>query len=99
MASAGSGSKGGRGDSRGSPGKAKENVAELLLKLNLTEEEEAILDFSDDEGEAAAGGAGMGGGGERSLPINRECEYCPIGHETRLGQSMRSQNKSDRGED
>ena len=53
MASARSGSKGGRGDSRGSPGKAKENVAELLLKLNLTEEEEAILDFSDDEREAA----------------------------------------------
>lgn len=53
MASAGSGSKGGRGDSGGSPGKAKENDADLLLKLNLTEEEEAILDFRDDEGEAA----------------------------------------------
>lgn len=30
---------------------AKENVADLLLKLNLTEEEEAVLDFSDDEEE------------------------------------------------
>jgi hypothetical protein len=53
MASAGSGSKEGRGN-YGSLGKAKENVTDLLLKLNLTEEEEAILDFSDDEGEAAA---------------------------------------------
>lgn len=47
MASVGSGSKEDRGNFGGSPGKAKENVVDLLLKLNLTEEEEAIVDFSE----------------------------------------------------
>lgn len=51
MASAGSGSRGDRDNSGGSDGKAKENVADLMLKLNLTEEEEAVLEFSDDEEE------------------------------------------------
>lgn len=52
MASTGSGEKGDRGGSGGS-GVAKENVTYLLLKLNLTEEEEeAVLDFSDVEVDA-----------------------------------------------
>lgn len=51
MASSGSGEKGGH-EASGGGEPAKENVADLLLKLNLTEEEEAILDFSDDEGGA-----------------------------------------------
>ena len=41
-----------RDGSGGSDGGTKENVADLLLKLNLIEAEEAILEFSDDEGEA-----------------------------------------------
>jgi hypothetical protein len=50
MASSGSGKKGDRDGSGGSDGGAKESVADLLLKLNLTEAEEAVLEFSDDDG-------------------------------------------------
>jgi hypothetical protein len=32
-------------------GVSKPNIADLLKKLNLTEEEEVVLDFSDDEGD------------------------------------------------
>lgn len=45
MASSGGGRKG-KGVENPSP-----NVSELLQRLNLTEEEEAVADFSDDEGE------------------------------------------------
>lgn len=48
----GSRRKGDCSGSGGSDGSAKENVADLLLRLNLTEEEEAVLEFSGDEGEA-----------------------------------------------
>jgi hypothetical protein len=51
MASTGGGEKGTHSASDGGDGVAKENVTDLLLRLNLTEVEEAILDFSDDEGE------------------------------------------------
>jgi hypothetical protein len=52
MASSGSGKKEDRDGSRGSDGGAKESVADLLLKLNLTEAEEVVLEFSDDDGGA-----------------------------------------------
>lgn len=52
MASSGSGKKGDRDGSGGSDGGAKESVVDLLLKLNLTEPEEAVLEFSDDDREA-----------------------------------------------
>ena len=52
MASSGSGKKGDHDGSGGSDGGAKENVMDLLLKLNLTKAEEVVLEFSDDEGEA-----------------------------------------------
>ena len=52
MASPRSGRKGDRSGFGGNNGSAKENVVDLQLRLNLTEEEEAVLEFSDDEGEA-----------------------------------------------
>lgn len=52
MASVGDRGKGGRSNSDGGDAGAKENVTNLFLRLNLTGEEETILDFSDDEGEA-----------------------------------------------
>ena len=35
----------------GGDGSANLNVTDLLMRLNLTEEEEAVWDFSDDEGD------------------------------------------------
>ncbi|XP_066311117.1 uncharacterized protein [Miscanthus floridulus] len=51
MASVGDGGKGGHSNSDGGDAGAKENVTDLFLRLNLTGEEETILDFSDDKGE------------------------------------------------
>jgi hypothetical protein len=48
MASAGSGGGDGRSNTCGDEG-ARPNVTNLLRKLQLTEDEEAITEFSDDE--------------------------------------------------
>lgn len=52
MASAGSGGGNDRDNIGGGEG-AKPNVTDLLRKLNLTENEEAVLDFSDEEEDGA----------------------------------------------
>jgi hypothetical protein len=49
MASAGDGSQDGHPISGGGDGGAKENVADLMMRLNLTEEEGVVVDFSDDD--------------------------------------------------
>ena len=48
LASTGDGRKEGHSASGGDDGGAKENVADLIKRLNLTEEEEAVADFCYD---------------------------------------------------
>lgn len=49
LASTGDGRKEGHSSSGGDDGGAKENVADLMKRLNLTEEEEAAVDFRYDD--------------------------------------------------
>ena len=42
----------GRNASGSSEGNAKANITDLLLRLDLMEDEEAVLNFSDNEGDA-----------------------------------------------
>ena len=73
MASDGSGSKGtGKApfdrDKNPSP-----NVSDLLQRLNLTKEEGAVVEFSDDEDMRGPPSDGLGSGGEGSIPHGCAC--------------------------
>jgi hypothetical protein len=73
-------------------------MTDLLQRLNLIEEEEAVADFSNDEGEMEPPVVEWGARWEGSFSNGCPCEYDSCSDLTRMGQPYWSEDSGNRGE-
>ena len=92
MSAAGGSSKGVNGAS------PNPNVTKLLRRINLTREEEAIADFTEDEEVEEPFSGGMGDCGRSAFADASSHEHSPFGNEASMGQPSQPPVLSDQGE-